>query len=873
MRKIFILLALALSVSLISRSQVVSTTTGGNWSDPATWVGASIPTPTDQVIIADGANVVIDVNATVLGLTVGQGSGGLLRFQAIGSVTLTVSSDILINPGATFRTSLTGTETGHELVAGGNLINNGILDFSNNGNAATAAIRFTGAANAIMGGTGTVTDVDRITIDKGNSVGSVLELNPSVFTMQGSGNTPALFEGFLTIINGMFKIGGSFTMSNGLFSGTGNYTIPPTGGLWMANPNYTVLGRNGTGYLEGTLIMDAGVLNVGNSTGNRLGYIDGTVVIINGGEINVASRFTATTTYGVSYTQTGGTITLNTVENPRDLYASFDIRPIDNSTFNMSGGKIVLQHANISGTGPRDYNMVASNMNITGGTLQIGNASTVGLDTFYIQGFAPDIEINNASGPKVIKMLNNVTARNITIASGCTLKLHDDVNGYVYTQKGPSLVNEGVIDGTLAGSSLVFSGELGLAQVYDGSGAILSPLVNLTVNNTQPLTFSNTAFQDINTLSLSLNSGNIFLGGNTLVLGTDQTTPGNYSYGSGTLIGKFRRWITASVDSWSFPVGIAGFTRTAVIDFTVSPASAGTLTAEFIAQPGGFNGLPITEGLNTVLNTASDGYWRISAADGLSGGTYTGTFTANGFNTITDFSRLVLVKRADELAPWVLDGTHIPTTGNNILAVASRSGMSGFSDFAVGGDLFSLPVTLEYFRGRTTGDQNILEWLVSCTNTPGVNMELQHSQDARVFKSIYSRYATAPECRQPFMQTDRSPGPGINYYRLKLADADGKITYSAVVALFNKASGFRIVQVMPNPAQVSAKLQIASAEVVNIELVISDMWGRKLSSLKASLQPGNNLIDLPVENLSRGVYQVSAVMEDGEIQAARFIRQ
>ena len=95
-------------------------------------------------------------------------------------------------------------------------------------------------------------------------------------------------------------------------------------------------------------------------------------------------------------------------------------------------------------------------MNITGGTLQIGNASTVGLDTFYIQGFAPDIEINNASGPKVIKMLNNVTARNITIASGCTLKLHDDVNGYVYTQKGPSLVNEGVIDGTLAGSSLVF---------------------------------------------------------------------------------------------------------------------------------------------------------------------------------------------------------------------------------------------------------------------------------------------------------------------------------------------------------------------------------------------------------------------------------
>ena len=93
-------------------------------------------------------------------------------------------------------------------------------------------------------------------------------------------------------------------------------------------------------------------------------------------------------------------------------------------------------------------------------------------------------------------------------------------------------------------------------------------------------------------------------------------------------------------------------------------------------------------------------------------------------------------------------------------------------------------------------------------------------------------------------------GPGINYYRLKLADADGKITYSAVVALFNKASGFRIVQVMPIGAGFRKTANCFSGggeyRTGHFRHV-----GKKLSSLKASLQPGNNLIDLPVENLSR----------------------
>lgn len=870
----YLLGLLICAFSTTGYSQIISTPAGGDWSNPATWVGAVVPGLTDPVTIADGATVTIDINAEALSLSVGQATGASLLFQAAGAVTLTVNTDLTIQSGSIMATAATGTETGHQLSIGGNLFNEGTLDLSTNNNQVSAELIFTGAGNAQFSGNGPVSDISLLTINKGNSAASILELSPSSFSFSGAINTPATSPGYLNIINGMIKIAGTFTMSNGLFTGTTNYTIPPSGGLWMANPNYTVLGRNGTAYNEGTLIMDAGVLNVGNSTGNRLGYIAGSVVIINGGEINVASRFTATTTFGLTYTQTGGTITLNTVENPRELFASFDIRPIDNSSFTMSGGKIVLQNANISGQGPRDYNVEAQNMNITGGTLQIGNAATTGSRTYFIQGFAPNIEIGTEGGPVNIYLLNNTTVLDSKIGAGSVLHLHDDTTGFAYTQKGGLFQNDGTIDGSFANSSLVFSGELSQAQVYSGSGNIVNPLSSLQLNNVLPVTFSNSNAQDIVVNTLAMTAGDINNGNNTLVLGTSASSTGTLNYTSGRITGAFRRWVSNSTATWNFPVGVPGFTRLATIDFTSAPAGGGTITASFVSQPGGFNGLPLTEGLNTILNTSSDGFWRMIAADGLSGGTYTGTFEANGFSTITDYTRLVLVKRDDASSPWVLNGTPVATSGSNALAVLSRTGMTGLSaDFAPGGDLIALPVTIEYLRGKNQGDAHWLQWKVSCTQTPGVRMILQHSTDTRVFKNIYDLYATAAECNQPFETLNRNTSPGLNYYRVRTEDADGKVLFSSIVALTAGKGGFMITGVQPNPAPANAILQVAASESGSMQVLITDKLGRVMSRRTVQLIPGYNPVNLPVDKLAPGSYQVTGITEKGRRETVIFIKQ
>jgi hypothetical protein len=152
-------------------------------------------------------------------------------------------------------------------------------------------------------------------------------------------------------------------------------------------------------------------------------------------------------------------------------------------------------------------------------------------------------------------------------------------------------------------------------------------------------------------------------------------------------------------------------------------------------------------------------------------------------------------------------------------------------------------------------------------------MELERSTDGRSFRSINSQTETAARCLQPFNFTDISPLPGLNYYRLKSVDIDGKINYSNIVALLNNDKGFEIVSLVPNPVKEEATLSVTSATKSIIEIVVTDISGKQLSKQRVSLIAGNNLLPLSVRNLPAGSYQVTGITEDGASRTLRFVKQ
>jgi len=202
--------------------------------------------------------------------------------------------------------------------------------------------------------------------------------------------------------------------------------------------------------------------------------------------------------------------------------------------------------------------------------------------------------------------------------------------------------------------------------------------------------------------------------------------------------------------------------------------------------------------------------------------------------------------------------------------------VTGFSGFYVHSNFANtpLPIIVNYLTGRKQGSNHLLNWKVTCTSTPRAIMTLERSSDARNFSGLYTITADAARCQQPFDYTDANPLKGMNYYRLKMVDADGKITYSTTVALLNAVKGFDIVSLAPNPVVYNNfKLNVASAQAGKMEIVIFDMQGRVVNRQIVSVIAGFNSLPVHVDNLAAGTYTILGSIGEDRSPIIRFVKQ
>jgi hypothetical protein len=122
-----------------------------------------------------------------------------------------------------------GNGNQHRLTLGGNLTNNGVLDFSTNNNMAAASITFTGASNNTFGGSGPVTDISWITIEKGTPRANILELSVSNGGDLTIDNTLALTHGVIFAGSNRIILNGNVTRIDGTLvkriTATGTYNF------------------------------------------------------------------------------------------------------------------------------------------------------------------------------------------------------------------------------------------------------------------------------------------------------------------------------------------------------------------------------------------------------------------------------------------------------------------------------------------------------------------------------------------------------------------------------------------------------------------------------------------------------------------------
>ncbi len=104
---------------------------------------------------------------------------------------------------------------------------------------------------------------------------------------------------------------------------------------------------------------------------------------------------------------------------------------------------------------------------------------------------------------------------------------------------------------------------------------------------------------------------------------------------------------------------------------------------------------------------------------------------------------------------------------------------------------------------------------------------------------------------------DAAPLNGINYYRLKQIDKDGKFAYSnTVVVNFTVAGTYKVANISPNPAPQGASISvlIESGKTDKAILQVMDATGRVLAEKMIVVQAGSNSYIVNTKTLSAGVY-------------------
>lgn len=639
---------------------ITSTSSGGDWSLISTWVGGVVPTATDDVVIAVGANVLVRSpygpgspalcnSITIDGtLTFGSGSASVRR--------LDVTTFVTINSGAILTNDGTAA---HLLNIGGNWTNSGTFNPLVN----------TGTITVTFNGTGTQT-LDGVATQAFQS----FIVNKASGTLQSSANFNTMSAASLSITAGTFSAPESLSVSGNILVSAGTLNL----GLYLylsgnfANSGGTVNGGACSAYLNGNSQILGGnfplSFNITTVSGNvttvvavttgLLNIFDGATLTIGGFDFTVSdsvrighgnsgsiifSSTAGTKTFGGFVTVSSGATWTNSINENiyfhNGLTNSGNFTP-GTGTYNFEinsqtlTGNYTLTHVAVAaGATLINNGMLTVSSSLSGvGTLQQGNNAVLTLaGSQSITGLVANTSINtvnytgsgnpkgvnysnlNLSGSGVKNLLAGTTtiSGNLNLSGTITTSTSTalSIGGTLTVGDGTTLNVEGY-DLTVTGATIIGNGISGTINFPSSVGTkVFGGLVTLSTGATWNNSTNN---EEITFRGGIINSGT-FMGG---------TSTQTFDTNNQTLNGDF-----------SIPkVAVNGITLTVLYDLIIDVSLSGT-------------GSISSEGLS---------YIELNGAASLS------SFIAPGFGGLVKYS---------DAAPAIVLGSY----GNLILNQSSGS--------------------------------------------------------------------------------------------------------------------------------------------------------------------------------------------------------
>ncbi|MGG9960411.1 LamG-like jellyroll fold domain-containing protein [Ferruginibacter sp. SUN106] len=195
----------------------------------------------------------------------------------------------------------------------------------------------------------------------------------------------------------------------------------------------------------------------------------------------------------------------------------------------------------------------------------------------------------------------------------------------------------------------------------------------------------------------------------------------------------------------------------------------------------------------------------------------------------------------------------------SILGNASINATNPNCTNALTDNCLTLPIKLLSFSAALQNVNNaILQWQIA-TAEDASKYELQRSTDSRNFMAIDLQRGNSFATR--FNYTDNTLHNGTYYYRLKITDHTGKLSYSNT-AVLKVGSKEQLFSVYPNPVKKGESLQLNLQNITADKIEIVNIAGQVVYS-NANKQTGS--FSLPISFLLPSGYYILKVISDYKI--------
>lgn len=301
------------------------------------------------------------------------------------------------------------------------------------------------------------------------------------------------------------------------------------------------------------------------------------------------------------------------------------------------------------------------------------------------------------------------------------------------------------------------------------------------------------------------------------------------------------------------------------------PAITPEITSENTAFTGAsprdaFNntGLDLTVFDLTTFGQPDDGFWYFQV-----------TGTTGNVQDIATGNSVVLYEFTTPFEWYCLSCVEVLVTDIPGLPISTTS----FIDNAgLGQDVLNLvdnlgplPVRFLGFEAHKIGNEVQLNWKVSNEeNVKGYYVE--RSANGISWQTIgFVAFQSPVSVINNYSLTDQRPMNGINYYRIREEDIDGRTKYS-VTRIVEMDRDAWIVNLYPVPVTDKLKLDIDDITNSHVTIKIIDLNGKVLLLRSAQLTRGRNLEEMDVRSLAGGIYFVE-ISSDTIKWTGKFIKK